>query len=140
MADQHEKRGELHLVRDVLDKQLVDRHHDPLGRADGIILTFDDDDDNASPPRVVTIESGASTAWARVHPRLGRFASAIGRRIGLRRGVPMRIPWAKLKSVGIELELDLDGHHSAALRWEQWLYERVMRHIPSLKPDKKPSH
>src|SRR5438094_10064281 len=121
MADKHEKRGELHLVRDVLDKQLVDRRHDPLGRADGIVLVLEDD----SPPRVATIESGAPVALSRVHPRLGRFASAIGRRFGLRRGSAMRISWAKIKSVGIELEVDLDAQRSAALRWEHWLFQHV---------------
>ena len=36
--------AKLYLVRDLLDKLLVDRQHQPLGRADRIVLVLEDND------------------------------------------------------------------------------------------------
>ena len=48
--------GDVDLVRDLLDKQLVDRRHEPMGRVDGVVLTFADGEQ----PRVTSLESGMS--------------------------------------------------------------------------------
>jgi hypothetical protein len=128
--------GELYLVRDLLDDQLVDRNHDPMGRVDGLILCVSE----GRPPRVAWIESGIPLLAGRVHRRLGRWARAIARRWGLRHGRPARFPWAKVMRVGIETDLDLKADETPALAWEQWLLARVVRHIPSLKPKNKERH
>jgi hypothetical protein len=128
--------GGVHLVRDLLDKQLVDNRYDPVGRADGVILLVAD----GSQPRVTCIECGITVSTARLSRRLERWVRAAARRWGLRRGRPTRIPWSKVKKVGIETELDLQADFTPALVWEQWLWEHVVRHIPSLKPRKKQKH
>jgi hypothetical protein len=126
--------GELHVVRDLLDKQLVDRNHDPLGRADGLIMVVAD----GAAPRLATVESGISVLGDRLGRPAGRGVRAVARRWGLRRGVPMRIRWSRVMKVGIEVELDLDARETEALAWEHWLDEHVVRYVPSLKPaDKK---
>jgi hypothetical protein len=127
---------EIELVRDVLDKQLVDASHDPLGRVDGIVLVLDDATPN-TPPRVATIESGITVLARRLHPTLFEWTRAIAHRIGLRRGQPVRINWSQVKSFGIELEVDAAAQKPAALRWEEWLHDRVTRHVPSIKPEPK---
>src|SRR3954453_13425743 len=96
--------GEIHLVRDLLDDQLVDRHRMPMGRADGIILAVPE----GGQPRVASIESGITVASGRVGQGLGRGVSVVARRWGIRRGVPVRIAWPKVLRVGIETVLDLD--------------------------------
>ena len=55
------------VVRDILDKQLLDRHGQRIGRVDGLIL----DIRGNKPPRLAYIELGAVTL-ARRH---GRFTS-----------------------------------------------------------------
>ena len=127
--------GELHLVRDLLDDLLVDRNRDPMGRVDGIVLSITE----GRQPRVECLESGVPVAAGRVHRRLGRWARAVARRWGLRRGRPMRVAWARVVKVGIETELDLVADETEALSWEHWLLRRIVGHIPSLKPrnDKK---
>jgi hypothetical protein len=122
--------NEIHLVRDVLDKQIVDPKRHPLGRADGLVLIVEDD----QPPRLETIESGIPILARRISRRLGRWTRALGRRFGLRRGAPLRISFSRLKSTGIELQMQLDAEHSLATRWDQWLFQHITRHIPSLKP------
>jgi hypothetical protein len=128
--------GELHVVRDLLDKQLVDRHHDPLGRVDGLIMVVPP----GAPPRLATVESGITVAADRLGRRVGRFVRAVARRWGLRHGVPLRVRWSQVVSVGIEMELDLDANATPALAWEHWLGEHVVRYVPSLKPEDKKKH
>jgi hypothetical protein len=125
--------GELHLVRDLLDKQLVDRNHDPMGRADGLIMGVAGD----GPPRLLCIESGITVLARRLGRRLGRWTRAASRRWGLRRGRPMRIEWSKVVKIAIETELDVEADRTPALAWEHWLLEHVVRHIPSLKPEER---
>jgi hypothetical protein len=49
------------VVREVLDKQLVDRHHRPMGRADGIVVEIR----NGQAPRVMYLETGPATTARR---------------------------------------------------------------------------
>jgi hypothetical protein len=135
---QEDQPHDLELVRDVLDKQLVDGSHDPLGRVDGIVLVVDDEAPN-TPPRVESLESGITVAARRVNQTLAEWTRAIGRRIGLRGGEPVRFDWSAVKSVGIELTVDRAAQKPEALRWEEWLHTRVTRHLPSIKPEPKKS-
>jgi hypothetical protein len=121
--------SELHLVRDLLDKLLVDPTHDPLGRADGIVAIADE----GQPPRVARLELGAPVLGTRVANWIGRVVRVLGMRFGLRRGRPVRILFAKLMSVGIEVIVDTEADRSPATIWERWLSEHVASRIPHRK-------
>jgi hypothetical protein len=114
------------LIRDVLDKLLVDREGVPVGRVDGILLVQDGD----SPPRVMQIESGAITLARRLNAELARVLPWLMRKIGLRWRQPVRLPWSRIDSLGRELKLDLCAEHSALLGSEHWLRDHVVRRIP----------
>jgi hypothetical protein len=117
------------LVRDVLDKQMVDRKQDPMGRADGIVLLVED----GRRPRVLYIEAGATVLARRLNARLGRWVCRIARRWGLRRGRPTRLDWSKVQSTGIELKIDVDADPLPALAWEHWLREHIVGRLPGGK-------
>ena len=117
----------LHLVRDVLDKPLVDRKGDPMGRVDGVVIESAGD---GSPPRVARIECGFPVLARRLHPRLARWVQALGQRFGVRGGRIYRISWSRVKSIKVEIPLDLDADRTPALRWEHWLRQRVVRWVP----------
>jgi sporulation protein YlmC with PRC-barrel domain len=121
------KPQKLHLIRDVLDKLLVDRDNVPLGRVDGIVLHLRGEQ---TQPRVVQIECGMVTLWRRLSIRWADRTYRIGRRLGLRRRRPVRVDWSKIDNVGRELTLDVLAKHSPLLAGERWLLERVIRHIP----------
>lgn len=76
------------LVRDLLDKSVVDRNGKPMGRVDGIILNVR----VGRPPTVAAIEIGPAVLAHRIHPSVGRVFSAIQQRLGLERGQAIRIP------------------------------------------------
>ena len=116
----------MYLICDVLDKLLVDRQSDPMGRADGVTLELRD----GQPPRVVRIEGGFPVLARRLHPRLERWVRAIGRRWGVRRGQVYRVPWSRVKKHDVEIEVDADADTSPATAWERWLRKHVTRYIP----------
>ena len=125
------KEGPIQLVSELLDKQLVDPKHDPIGRVDGIVLAWDDE--ARDPPRVAFIEAGSTVLASRLHPRIGGVVRWFARRWGLRGGRPTRIAWKEIRSGGIEVEVDVKADETNALAWEHWLYQHIVRHIPGGK-------
>jgi hypothetical protein len=120
--------GEIHLIRDVLDNQLVDRvKHDPMGMADGIVIELRGINE---PPRVAAIESGLPVFARRISPGLEPIVRAIGRWIGVRRGLVYRIPWSRVRSHDVEVELDVEADRTPAKAWEHWLRKHITRYIP----------
>ena len=121
------KEAVIGLIRDVLDKQLVDRDGLPVGRVDGIVLFSGSD--NAQ-PRIGQIESGLTTLARRLSPRAARLLQHVSRRFGFRWRRPVRLPWSTVQSVGRELQLDLCGDNSRLLASERWFRSRIFRRIP----------
>ena len=116
----------MNLICEVLDNQLVDRHQKKIGKVDGIVIELCED----RPPRVVYIETGASVLAHRLHRRLGQWVEKLGERWGVRRGRPFRIEWAKVRDVGIDVDVDLDAEGTPLLAWEKWLKEKIVSRIP----------
>lgn len=116
----------VHLIRDVLDNQMMDREKCPMGKVDGIILVLRKD----KPPRLAYLEVGTSTLAHRLSKRLGKFAERVGRKWGVRGGEPYRIPWTKVGHVGIDVEVDLEAKETPVMDWEKWLNEHVVSRIP----------
>src|SRR5690242_11926448 len=75
-----------HVIRDILDKQLVDARRRRIGKVDGLVLEARDDE----PLRLAFIEVGAMTLGRRLHPRLERWAASIERWLGVGKGKPFR--------------------------------------------------
>lgn len=114
------------LVRDCLDKQLVDRTGRHMGRVDGIVFEIEGD----SQPRVTFVEVGVVTQASRLHPRLGRFAARLARRWGKAAGDPSRVPWAKITVTGVNVTAGVEAEDSPALAWERWLRAKIVGRIP----------
>lgn len=114
------------LVRDLLDKQLVDREGEPLGRVDGIVMTYDAD----AAPRITHLELGAQTLARRL-PRPFRGALAwLGHRLSPRGSQPYRIEVSRIIQLGRTIEIDIDGTRSAARETERWVRDHIISRIP----------
>ena len=72
------------IIRDVLDKQLVDRQQRKMGKVDGLIVELRD----GQPPRLAYITVGGTTLARRLHPRLAQWLAMLARRWGIGRGEP----------------------------------------------------
>ncbi len=52
------------------------------------------------------IEVGVTTLAGRINPRLAGWVAAIARTWGAKQSEPFRIPWSKVRDVGIDVEVD----------------------------------
>ena len=114
------------LVRDVLDKRLVDREDCEMGRVDGLVMQFGEH----SQPRITHIEIGGSALWTRLHPSLTRFAAKVALRWGPRRTAPVRIPWSRVVTAGKDIKLDVEAKETGAIDWEIWIARHIIERIP----------
>jgi hypothetical protein len=114
------------LVRDVMDKKLLDREGCPLGRVDGLAMQVGEH----SQPRITHIKIGGSTPWMRLHPALGRWSTQLAQTWGPKRTDPVRIPWSRIVTIGRDIKLDVDGLKTGALDWEIWIARHIVERIP----------
>ena len=121
---------EMHLVRDLLDKQLVDREGLRMGKVDGVVIH----PRRGRPPRVAAIESGAAVLGARIHPAIGRRIERLLARLTGRGEEPVRVPLEKILHRGLQIQVDVDARRTSALAVERWIAERIIGRIPGGKP------
>jgi sporulation protein YlmC with PRC-barrel domain len=116
----------MNLIRDVLDKQLVDRNGQPMGKVDGLVLELGD----GGPPRVAYVEVGALTQARRLHPRLGKWVARLMKRWGVKSDESFRIPWSKIVVTGNDVTAGVEAEETPALSLELWLRKKVVGRIP----------
>jgi hypothetical protein len=123
----------LHLFRDILDKQLVDQAECRMGRVDGLIGRVRSD----GPPVIECMEVGMATLVRRLHPRLGDWAVALSKRLGVRATPHYRIEWSRVKSVDShQIQVMVDTEREPSNDWEWWLRTHVVDKIPGGKPER----
>jgi len=93
----------MNIVRDVLDKRVVDRNGREMGRVDGILV----DGQPNQPIRVAAILIGPAALGDRVHPALGRFVRRLEKRFGLDQNRPAQIDFADVEEVETKIRLRL---------------------------------
>jgi hypothetical protein len=117
----------MQLVRDVLDKQVVDRRQTKMGKVDGIIAELREHE----PPRIAFVEVGSVALGRRLGPRIGRFLSRLAVRLGGREHrQPYRIAWSKVRDIGIDIQFDIDVRETPIFEWQAWLRDHVIGRIP----------
>lgn len=116
----------LPLVRDVLDKQVLDPDKCKVGKVDGILLQLRAN----RPPRVIAMEISQSSAWRRLHHRLGDLADWLRARFEPGQDQRARILFEHFMRGGIDVHVDVPWKRTRALAWEDWLEERVIARIP----------
>jgi sporulation protein YlmC with PRC-barrel domain len=116
----------INLVRDVLDKKLMDDDDDEAGRVDGLVMSYGE----RTQPRITHIEIGGSILAARVHPFFIRISNWLARQWGPKRKGPVRIPWSRVVTVGRSIKLNVEAKETGAIDWEIWLARNVIERIP----------
>jgi sporulation protein YlmC with PRC-barrel domain len=107
----------MELVRDLLDKLVMDRNGQEMGRVDGIVVEQRD----GMPPRVAALEIGPSVLGARLHPAIGRFVAGLEQAFGVADGRPIRIGFSNVTEIGKDVKVDLSIGETAAGNVEQRL-------------------
>lgn len=114
------------LVRDVLDKKLLDGDDKEVGRVDGLVMQLGE----RSQPRITHIVIGGATLGARIHPSVARASRWLASKWGPKRGGAVRIPWSKVEHLGRNIKLDVEAGETGALDWEIWLDRHFIERIP----------
>lgn len=119
------------VLRDLLDKQIVDGRHRDVGRVDTVVFELRD----GAPPRLAAIEIGAAALARRLHPRwAGPVRRWLARR-GDGLGAPVRVPVERLDwSNGVNVRWDDDGDPSPVFGWELWWRRHVVAKLPGGGP------
>jgi sporulation protein YlmC with PRC-barrel domain len=118
--------AEVDLLRDCLDKQVVDRHGQNMGRVDGLVIQLEP----GKQPRVAFVELGVETLAQRVSSSFARLVKRVSRSLGSDQEARYRIPWSKVVAAGIELVADVEAEKTPALRLELWLRKNIVSRIP----------
>ena len=117
----------LHVLRDLLDDQIVDRGCNPIGRVDSILAELRD----GAPPRVVELQLGFVPLARRFGLRAERWMEALHKRFSVRRSARYGIPWEKVTEIHAHhIEVDLDVEDTVAADWERWFRQNVIGRIP----------
>lgn len=119
------------VLRDLLDKQLVDARHRDAGRIDSVVFERRD----GAPPRVVAVEVGVAALARRFHPRWSERLQRVLARLGAGSSRPVRIPIEDLDwENGVNVRWRDPADPSPVLEWELWWRRHVMTKIPGGNP------
>ena len=113
----------MQLVRDVLDRKVVDRNGRNMGRVDRVVI----ERGSGSPPRVVAIEIGPSAFAERLGRTFGRWMTALLHGFGVDEGQPLRVPVGQILGITETLKVDLAFGETAAAVIERRLAGLVNR-------------
>jgi sporulation protein YlmC with PRC-barrel domain len=112
------------VVRDLLDKSVVDRNGREMGRVDGILV----DRQPNQPIRLTAILIGPEVLGDRLHPALGRFVRRAEKRFGLHQDRPTAINFADVDDMGSKIRVRLtisdtavDAVERRVRTWIRWL-------------------
>ena len=120
-------RDELEIVRDLLDKQLIDREETKMGRADGIVLAIEGD----GQPRIDRLELGFVVLARRMHPKVERWLESLRKRWSVRKSARQIVPWSKVIDITPNhIQLDVRALETPAFDWERWLRDHIVKKIP----------
>jgi sporulation protein YlmC with PRC-barrel domain len=118
--------GDVHIVRDLLDKQLIDVNWQRMGRVDGLGMELHDGEQ----PRIDEILVGGTVLTYRLPGFLGRWSTAFIRRFGIRHGEPFTIPWSRVRRVDRVVRVDVNSDESEAMASMRWVRDNIMDRIP----------
>lgn len=111
------------VVRDVLDKSVIDRNGREMGRVDGIEVEYQPN----RPLRLAAIVIGPAALGDRLHPSLGELLRRVEKWLGLDHNRPARIEFADIDNVEGKVHLRLPIGDTAVAAIEQRLRACVLR-------------
>lgn len=112
----------------LLDRQIVDREGNPVGKVDDVELTTDP---HTGRMHVTALLSGQRILGDRIGGRLGRWMAASARRLAAADHIPpLRIDIAVVAEIGSTITLSIRRELLAAPPLETWLTDHLITRIP----------
>ena len=113
----------MQLVRDLLDKGVIDRNGRDMGRVDRVVIARG----SGSHPRVVAIEIGPSALAERLYRSLGRWIMGLLHGLDTAEGQPLRVQVSQILDVTDRVKVDLAFGETPAASVEHKLRGLVKR-------------
>jgi hypothetical protein len=110
------------LVRDISDRQVLDRDGREIGRVDRVLL-----EDRPDGVRVVAIAIGPAVFAARLSSTLGRWIAGLERALGIDQGRPLRIAIEDVIATDPHVRVNLSFADTPAATVEAALRRRLPR-------------
>jgi len=110
----------------LLDRQIVDSEGGLVGNVDDLELSVGPD----GVPRVAAILVGLQPLGDRLGGTIGRWFSALGRRLSMPDNTVLRIPYTMVTTVGSEITLAVRRDQLVEPPLESWLREHLIGRIP----------
>ena len=111
------------VVRDVLDKSVIDRNGREMGRVDGILI----EQQPGQPVHLTAVLIGPAALGDRLHPALGRVVRRIEKRFGVDGDRPARVAFSDIDEIETKVRLRLAIGETAVAAVEQRLRSWVVR-------------
>ena len=111
------------VVRDVLDKNVVDRNGREMGRVDGILI----EQRPNQPVHLTAVLIGPAALGDRLHPAVGRVVHRIEKSFGIDEDRPARVAFAEIDEIGPRIRLRLTIGETAVAAVEQRLRSWLAR-------------
>ena len=113
----------MQLVRDLLDKGVVDRNGREMGRVDRVVV----ERGSGPPPRVVAIEIGPSALAERLGRSLGRWIMGLLHGLDVDEGQPLRVHVSQILGVTDRVKVELAFGETPAASLEHKLRGLIKR-------------
>lgn len=113
------------LVRDMLDKAVVDRHGREMGRVDRVVI----ERGHGAPSRVVAIEVGLSAVGERLGSTFGGWITGLLHGLGIEQGQPLRVHVGQILGITNTVKVNLAFGETPAANLERKL-RRLVKRIP----------
>lgn len=112
---------------DLLDRQILDRDGEPVGKVDDVELVLDGD----GVPYVAALLVGQQALGDRIGGALGRWLAGSARRLApAQRPGPIRIPYDLVADVGSSVNLSVSRDLLPDPPLETWLRDHLITRIP----------
>jgi sporulation protein YlmC with PRC-barrel domain len=117
----------MYLVRQVLDKQLVDENGSKAGKVDDLLIELRDD----GPPQVVAILTGPNTVAVLLPAWLQRLTSWIRTAVlGLEQTKPMEVDWSHVTHIDVVVHLDVNRLKAGLVGSQESIWKRWLKPLP----------
>jgi sporulation protein YlmC with PRC-barrel domain len=117
----------LHAGFDLLDRQIIDKDDELVGKVDDVELS---DTEAGEPPRITALLLGPQAYGQRLGGRLGQWIAAIGARLA-GTNEPIRIPIEYVADFAVSIRLHVAaGELDRVERLDAWLRHHFIERIP----------
>jgi sporulation protein YlmC with PRC-barrel domain len=114
--------ADVDVVRDLLDKSVVDRNGHEMGRVDAILLEQDD-----GPLRITSLLIGPAALGSRLHPAIGRLVTRLETWLRVERDRPSRIDVGDIERIDRTIRLRITIGETTVAAIEQLLRKWIVK-------------